>query len=212
MKYSDEEYIFRKDVIDKKVISRGARHKKNGSKSKKCTLPSDYLTRKEKMKMNSEVQSWNMNALYTYDEFKEMPNDIKIEYLQALTDKYYIGVTSVSSILFNRSRNALGQYLDEKGIKNKVKWKSVSGIRGKRYSEEFKKAVYEAFHSCENSKESENVEFIDDKSNSNVNDENKSNIIKADITCDGFDYETFNWLKHKYDGKKVLITIHVESL
>ena len=46
MRLSDEEYVFRKDIQEKKSIGRGAFHKKNGSKSKKCNFPSDYMTKK----------------------------------------------------------------------------------------------------------------------------------------------------------------------
>ena len=49
----DAEYVFRKDIQDKKSIGRGAFHKKTGSKSKKCTLPSDYLSGKEKKALNT---------------------------------------------------------------------------------------------------------------------------------------------------------------
>ena len=46
------------DVLQKKRIARGAYHRKNGSKSKRCTLPSDYLTAAEKRKLNGEVMDY----------------------------------------------------------------------------------------------------------------------------------------------------------
>lgn len=48
---SDEEYTFRQDIKEKKSIGRGAFAKKNGSKSKKCTLPYEYLTKKGERKI-----------------------------------------------------------------------------------------------------------------------------------------------------------------
>ena len=38
---TDGAFCFQEDVRDRSIIKRGAVHKKNGSKSKKCTLPSD---------------------------------------------------------------------------------------------------------------------------------------------------------------------------
>ena len=62
---NDEKYAFIEDVTERKSIARGAFHKKGGAKSNKCTLPSDYLTRKEREKMNGEVKTWNLNKFYT---------------------------------------------------------------------------------------------------------------------------------------------------
>ena len=41
------------DAMQKKRIARGASHMKRGSKSKKCTLPSDYLTAAQKRRLNA---------------------------------------------------------------------------------------------------------------------------------------------------------------
>lgn len=93
-------YDFYKDVKDKKTLARNAKYKKNGSKSKKCTLPSDYLTRKEKQKMNSAVKTYKMNQKYSWKEFKEMPLDIQREYLIYLRDTYGATTRMISTDLF----------------------------------------------------------------------------------------------------------------
>ena len=54
---SDEEYLFRKDIAEKKKTATGAYHKVKGSKSKKCKFPSDYLTKKVK-KNDGEVRQY----------------------------------------------------------------------------------------------------------------------------------------------------------
>lgn len=93
-------YDFYKDVKDKKTLARNAKYKKNGSKSKKCTLPSDYLTRKEKQKMNSEVKTYKMNQKYSWKEFMEMPLDIQREYLIHLRDTYGVKALVICKDLF----------------------------------------------------------------------------------------------------------------
>lgn len=40
---TDAKYLFVSDSREKKSVARSAVHRKGGSKSKKCTLPSDYI-------------------------------------------------------------------------------------------------------------------------------------------------------------------------
>ena len=104
-------YDFYKDVKDKKTLARNAKYKKNGSKSKKCTLPSDYLTRKEKLKMNSEVKTYKMSQKYSWKEFTKMPLDIQREYLVYLRDTYAATTRMISTDLFgSKDANKLNKY------------------------------------------------------------------------------------------------------
>lgn len=52
---NDIEFILKEDIKEKKKAGSGYRYKKNGSKSKKCTLPSDNLSKKE-----IEKNEWRM--------------------------------------------------------------------------------------------------------------------------------------------------------
>ncbi len=54
---TDAEYLFRRDSADKKVTARSANKRVSGAKSKKCTLPSDYLTAAQKKRLNGEVKN-----------------------------------------------------------------------------------------------------------------------------------------------------------
>ena len=100
---SDEEYIYRQDIKEKKAAGRGIYHKKNGSKSKKCTLPSDYMTRKEKMAMNGEVMSYNPNKFYSYAEFKQLPMEYQIKYVNSLLTRYNCSFTAIAKYVFQMS-------------------------------------------------------------------------------------------------------------
>lgn len=76
------------DVYQKKRLARGYRNKKNGSKSKRCSLPSDRMTKKQWKERNSKVVSYNLNKPMSWVSFKEMPFDLQTEYINNLREKY----------------------------------------------------------------------------------------------------------------------------
>lgn len=100
---SDEEYIYRQDIKDKKSAGRGAFHKKGGSKSKKCNFPSDYLTKKEREAMNGEVMTYNPNAWYTWEEFKKLPMEYQIKYINSLLTRYNCSFSAIANYVFQIS-------------------------------------------------------------------------------------------------------------
>lgn len=104
---SDEEYVFQQDIKEKKAAGRGAFHKKGGSKSKKCNFPSDYMTKKEKMAMNGPVVTYNPNKFYKWEEFKKLPMEYQIKYVNSMMDRYQIGLSNISVVLFELSKSSL---------------------------------------------------------------------------------------------------------
>ena len=76
------------DVMQKKRIASGAFHKKGGSKSKKCTLPSDHLTEAQKRKLNGPVTSVNMNQPIVWADYKALSDSLKKSYLINLLNTY----------------------------------------------------------------------------------------------------------------------------
>ena len=72
------------DVMTKKRIARGAAARKCGSKSRRCTLPSDYLTDAQKKARNGKLSTYNLSKPMTYEQFKLMPRDLQREYLLKL--------------------------------------------------------------------------------------------------------------------------------
>lgn len=137
----DEEFIFRQEVREKKRIGAGAFHKKNGSKSKKCTLPSDHLTRKEKEKLNGECKSWNLKAFYTWDEFRKMPEDIQLEYVNSLINRYDCGLATISKILFEKAPSTLSFHMKYHGLLDYVNNKNRVSTKG---AERLEQAIKEA--------------------------------------------------------------------
>ena len=102
------------DAMQKKRIARGASHMKCGSKSKKCTLPSDYLTDAQKRRLNGPVSTYKLDEPMSWESFKAMPEDLQKKYILNLQETYQanndmlgkmFGVTGVSVC---KMRHALG--------------------------------------------------------------------------------------------------------
>ena len=102
------------DAMQKKRIARGASHMKRGSKSNKCTLPSDYLTAAQKRRLNGPVSTYKLDEPMNWESFKAMPEDLQKKYILNLQETYQannnmlgkmFGVTGVSVC---RMRHALG--------------------------------------------------------------------------------------------------------
>lgn len=75
--------------MQKKRTAQGAFHKKGGSKSKRCTMPSDYLTPAQKKKLNGPTHELNLNQPLTWAEYKCIPTDsLKKTYLSNLMNTY----------------------------------------------------------------------------------------------------------------------------
>ena len=72
------------DARQKKNIAASARHRVSGAKSKRCTLPSDYLTEKQRQELNGAVESVNLNKPITWQELKALPPSLAKEYCETL--------------------------------------------------------------------------------------------------------------------------------
>ena len=101
------------EVMERKSMARGAYHKKNGSKSKKCSLPSDHLTPAQKRKLNGPCVTYSMAAAMSYEEFKALPDEYKVEYLNHLNDRFRVPLTRISQDLFGLSRTGLWRTLKD---------------------------------------------------------------------------------------------------
>lgn len=102
------------DAMQKKRIARGASHMKRGSKSKKCTLPSDYLTAAQKRRLNGPVSTYKLDEPMSWESFKAMPEDLQKKYILNLQETYQTNDKMIAK-LFGKSdvsvckmRHALG--------------------------------------------------------------------------------------------------------
>ena len=102
------------DALQKKRIAAGARHMKRGSRSKRCSLPSDNLTPAQLKRRNGPVSTYKLDAPMRWDDFKSMPDDLQKQYLEGLMKTY--GATDamigrmfyVSDVSVLRERHRLG--------------------------------------------------------------------------------------------------------
>lgn len=105
------------DSLQKKRIARGVMHKKGGSRSRKCGLPSDYLTKKQLEERNGPVMSYAMNLPMDWETFKSMPTDLQQTYLDSLNSRFTVGSATISKELFGMSTANLRAYCDRQGIR-----------------------------------------------------------------------------------------------
>lgn len=114
----DETYLFLQDSREKKNIARSARNKRTHTgKRGGVKLPSDYMTEKEKRKMNGEVKSYRLNSPMKWDEFKSMPDDVKIIYIKAIWERYNAPDTYIAQ-MFGVYRMTVSREVARLGIKN----------------------------------------------------------------------------------------------
>ena len=88
------------EVMQKKRITRGAAHMKRGSESKKCSLPSDNMTRAEWKRRNGPVSTYKLDAPMSWEQFREMPFDLRKKYLNNLYDLYGASDARIGAMMF----------------------------------------------------------------------------------------------------------------
>lgn len=106
---------FYKEISEQKRIARGAIHRKGGSKSKKCSMSTDYMTQKQWKERNGPVMSYVMNEPIAWDSFKQMPKDLQEQYVKNLVEKYGATYTNLSE-LFEMSVTTVRKYFSKQGI------------------------------------------------------------------------------------------------
>lgn len=139
---TDEEYLFRRDISNKKATARSAARRVSGAKSKKCTLPSDYLSAAQKKKLNGEVRTVNMNRPMKWAEFKALDPDTQTLYVSGLAHKYGISIGALAEML-GVSRGTAYNY-------SKKSWGLQKGMT------QAEREVFREF--CEEKQEQENGE------------------------------------------------------
>ena len=108
------------DIMEKKRIAQGARARKCGSKSRKCTLPSDYLTAAQKKGLNGKAITYNLSGPMTYSKFRVMPDDLQKEYLLKLRNEMGATLTAMGKMM-QCSPETVRQALMRHGIPTNIK-------------------------------------------------------------------------------------------
>jgi len=106
---------FAYDVRERKNLARQARYRKNGSKSKKCTLPHEGITQAQWKRMNGEVFTVNLNTPCTWEQFRDLSPMMQKDYLVHLRDTYGVRQKEISE-MFGVSRTTVKNLLTEGGV------------------------------------------------------------------------------------------------
>ena len=90
---------FYSDVRARKALTYGARHKKNGSKSKKCSLPSDGMTKKQWKERCGKVVSFSFDSPIIWSDFKNLGKETQTKYINNLMHKYGISCAEIAEMM-----------------------------------------------------------------------------------------------------------------
>lgn len=66
--------------------------------------------------MNGEIISFDPRKFYTWQEFKALPDEYQLNYVNSLINRYDVGVSNISVVVFGLSKAALSFHLDRKGL------------------------------------------------------------------------------------------------
>lgn len=95
---NDAEYIYKQDVKEKAVTARSARNYK-GSRSGRCKLSTDNMTRKEWETMNGPIVSMNPSEPISWERFRALPRNMQREYIKYILDRYTVGPYALARML-----------------------------------------------------------------------------------------------------------------
>lgn len=87
----DEEFVMKEDIRERKQMAIGAKHMNRRGKGP-INMGVEYKSDKEINEMHGEVKTYDLSKPISYNEFKEMPADLRGEYFKALFEKH--GATS----------------------------------------------------------------------------------------------------------------------
>lgn len=88
---SDEKYEYIQDVKESRITARSARNKRgHAGKGGAMKTPSDFMTKKQLRTLNGECKTYKLGAPMSWNEFSEMPDDLKAMYIKNLRKKFNV--------------------------------------------------------------------------------------------------------------------------
>ena len=98
--------VFKETNKERSNLKNSAFHKKNGSAVSK--LGNKRMTWKEINSKHGPVETYpSLDSFMEYDEFKLLPPDLKVQYVNWLCKKYKIKICHVSEHLFGAGEKGL---------------------------------------------------------------------------------------------------------
>lgn len=172
---SEEEFIFRQDVREKKATGRSARNRvsRSGSGSS-VRFPSDNLTKKEKFAMNGTVTTYKINAPMTWAYFQSLPDDIKIAYITLLREQYDPTDGTIASML-GVSKSYFSKTLRELGL---AKGANASYLSGRNFKSRDWRAWLTRGYATD-------TDIMPDNTNKSTSEEFEEDAVDAEcVACD----------------------------
>lgn len=96
---TDERYVYNTDIQDRKRTASGALAKKGGSRSRRCPLPSDTLTKAQRQKLNGSVESIKLNQPMSWARLRELTPTLQLLYLDHLVNEHKARRVDLCSML-----------------------------------------------------------------------------------------------------------------
>ena len=89
---------FEFDCLQKKRLAQQAKYRKRGSKSKKCPMSTDHMTKKQWIERCVKIVTIKMDSPVSWASFKELSKQTQEEYLKNLMEKYHINASSLAEM------------------------------------------------------------------------------------------------------------------
>ena len=114
------------DVMIKKRVANSARNRKRGSKSKKCPMSTDHMTRKQWLERCGETVTYNLSKPMEWQDFCNLPIHIQKEYLLNLIKLYS---TTASDLAISVRGSAAGARRSGPGRPGPRRWTAAESGR-----------------------------------------------------------------------------------
>ena len=89
---------FEFDCLQKMRLAQQAKYRKRGSKSKKCPMSTDHMTKKQWIERCGKIVTIKMDSPVSWASFKELSKQTQEEYLKNLMEKYHINASSLAEM------------------------------------------------------------------------------------------------------------------
>lgn len=154
---NEAEFVFNSQVRERKDLKNQAR-KMNRTGKGPVRFPSDYLSKKEREAMNGECTVWNLNGFYGLEDFKRMPDDIKISWINKILNVYNARLCDISVLCFGKCDKYLSQWLS---THDEVRMYVNVPRRGAKISQTDYGRLVKAIEDWRNPKPTEAIEVIE---------------------------------------------------
>ena len=103
------------DCLQKKRLAQQAKYRKRGSKSKKCTMSTDYMTTKQWKERCGKLVTIQKDRPVSWSTFKELSKQTQEEYLRGLMETYGANASSLGA-MFRVKPLTVRRYIASRGL------------------------------------------------------------------------------------------------